>query len=275
MSAATNTPTRVARVLLCRPTHFDVEYIINPHMKPYAVDKAKALKQWQGLVQALKSLDITVDVIEQGTDVPDMVFATDQGIVRGGSILMANFRYSQRKKETPYYRKWYKEHGFRLRSLSNVFSFEGGDALFFGDMLMVGTGFRANVASCEELSQKLDVDVFPLRLIDPEFYHLDMCFLPLDDRAAFYYPPAFSKNSQKLLQRLVPDLHVLTKDEAEGFAANSFVSSGAVIIQTGVPTFKTKLEKLGKRVIEVDVGEFNKAGGGIHCLINTLEWDSA
>ena len=261
----------VTRVLLCKPTYFTVDYIINPHMQPHSVNASKAMEQWENLVGALKSLKIKVDVIEQFPDVPDMVFATDQGIVQGDQVLLANFRYDQRKKERRYYRDWFREHGFGLRALSNVFSFEGGDTLFFGDMLLVGTGFRANVGSCEELSQKLDIDVFPMRLVDANFYHLDMCFITIDNETAFYYPPAFSPNSQSMLKKLVKNLHELTQIEAEGFAANSFVSNDSVIIQAGLPTFKKRLESMGKKVIEVDVSEFNKAGGGIHCLINTLE----
>ncbi|HEY1085491.1 MAG TPA: arginine deiminase family protein [Candidatus Saccharimonadales bacterium] len=261
----------VSRVLLCRPTHFQVDYVINPHMKPFSVDPKNAMKQWEKLVATLESLDIKVDVIEQEQGVPDMVFATDQGIVRDGAVVLANFRHTQRKKERQYYRKWFRDNNFRLRALSNVFSFEGGDTLFFGDMLLVGTGFRANVASCEELANKFDIDVIPLRLTDPNFYHLDTCFLPVDHENAFYYPPAFSSASAKLLEKLIPNLHEFSRDEAFGFGANSFISGNHVVMQANLPTLKQKLEKLGKIVHEVDVSEFNKSGGGIHCLINTLE----
>ncbi len=262
----------VKRVLLCRPTHFNVDYIINPHMKPHSVDTKKALKQWEGLVEALKSIGIKVDVIEQQPDVPDMVFATDQGIVKDGAVLLANFRYRQRQKERVYYREWFREHGFRLRALSNIFPFEGGDTLFFGDMLFVGTGFRAGVASCEELARKLEVDVIPLRLVDPYFYHLDMAFLPIDAQTAFYYPPAFSHSSQNLLKRLVPNLHKMSQAAAEAYAANSFVSGKDVLVSAGSPnTFRKDLKKLGLTVHEVDIDEFKKAGGGIHCMINVLE----
>jgi N-dimethylarginine dimethylaminohydrolase len=260
------------RVLLCRPSHFTVDYIINPHMQPYSVDGGLALRQWQTLVGALENQGIKVDVIEQEPDVPDMVFATDQGIVRDGAVLLANFRYDQRKKERHYYREWFRQHGLRLRALSNVFAFEGGDALFFGDMLLVGTGFRASIASCEELSEKLQIDVFPLRLADPYFYHLDMCFLPLDTETAFYYPPAFSPNSRHLLQKLVKDLHEFSHEEAAAYAANSLVNGTTVTVQAGITTFVQKLQQLGRQVVEVDVSEFQKAGGGIHCLINALEW---
>ncbi|MES2971039.1 MAG: arginine deiminase family protein [Patescibacteria group bacterium] len=241
-------------------------------MKPHSVDANKAMKQWQKLVEKLKDLGIKVDVIEQREEVPDMVFATDQGIVKDGAVLLGNFRYPQRKPERVYYREWFRDHGFRLRALSNVFSFEGGDALFFNNMLLVGTGFRANVASCEELSQKLNIDVIPLRLVNPYFYHLDMCFLPIDDATAFYFPAAFSKNSQNLLNRFVPNLLEFTPAEAKAFGANSFISGEDIIIPSKAPeSFAKKLNELGMRIHKVDVNEFNKAGGGIHCLINTLE----
>lgn len=262
----------IKRVLLCRPTYFTVEYVINPHMQPYTVSNDVAMQQWQSLVDTLKSINVTVEVIEQHEDVPDMVFATDQGIVRDGTILLANFRYRQRQKERIYFREWFRAHGFKLSSLSNIFPFEGGDTLFFNDMLFVGTGFRASVASCEELAQKLEIDVMPLRLLDPFFYHLDMAFLPIDRETAFYYPAAFSKNSRNLLKRLVPNLYELSKEAAEAYAANSFVSGKDILISAGIPqSFHDDLKKIGMKIHEVDISEFKKAGGGIHCLINVLE----
>jgi N-dimethylarginine dimethylaminohydrolase len=261
----------VKKVLLCRPNYFSVDYIINPHMQPHSVDLPKAIEQWNNLVEVLKGLGITVEIIDQAEGVPDMVFATDQGIVRGKEVWLASFRYAERQKERPYYRDWFRDHGYELRSLTNIFSFEGGDTLFFGDMLLVGTGFRANVASCEELSDALSIDVIPLRLVDASFYHLDMAFLSIDSETAFYYPAAFSKNSTNLLKRIVKNLYELTKEQADAYAANSYVTGNTVIVQSGIPGFKEKLEELGKKVVEVDVSEYRKAGGGIHCLINTLE----
>ncbi len=262
----------VKQVLLCRPTHFTVEYVINPHMQPYTVQADVALRQWHELVRILESLNIRVEVIDQQPDVPDMVFATDQGIVRDGAILLANFRFEQRKKERLYYREWFQRNGYKTRSLSNIFPFEGGDTLFCGDMLFVGTGFRASVSSCEEIARKLKVDVIPLRLMDPYYYHLDMAFLPINSETAFYYPAAFSKNSQHLLQRLIPNLYMLSEEAVRAYAANSFVSGEDIIISKGIPkSFHKDLKKLDMRIHEVDVSEFKKAGGGIHCLINVLE----
>ena len=262
----------IKRVLVCHPTHFTVDYVINPHMQPYAVSAPKAKKQWDHLIQTLSSLDLKIDVIEQEPDAPDMVFAADQGIVHKDAVLLANFRYSERQKERVYYRKWFREHGFRLRSLSNIFPFEGADSLFFGDTLLVGIGFRASLSSCEELAKKLAIEVMPLRLLDPYFYDLDMAFLPIDAATAFYYPPAFSLHSQNLINRLVPNLYTLSEEEARAYAANSFVSGHDIIIASGTPDqFRNRLKELGLIIHEVDVSEFKKAGGGIRCLINVLE----
>jgi len=263
---------KVKRVLLCRPTYFKVDYVINPQMQPYSVNPEVALKQWEKLVELLKSLGIKVDIIEQEKDVPDMVFAADQGIVKNGAIILANFRYRQRQKERVYYREWFRKHGFKLRALSNVFPFEGGDTQFFNGMLFVGTSFRASVASCEELAQKLEVDVIPLRLVDPYFYHLDMGFLPINNDTAFYYPPAFSESSQNLLKRFVPNLYELSEKAVHAYAANAFVSGKDIIIAAGTSDdYRKDLQKIGMNIHEIDTSEFKKAGGGIHCLINVRE----
>ncbi len=262
----------VKRVLVCRPTHFTVDYIINPHMQPYSIDTSKAAAQWQTLIDTLQSLNIKVEIIDQQEHVPDMVFAKDQGIVRKGSVLLANFRYRQRQTERQYYRKWFQAHRFTVIDMSNMFIFEGADTLFFGDMLFVGVGYRASVASCEELAQRLGVDVVPLRLVDPFFYHLDMGFLAINPETAFYYPGAFSTGSQQLVKRFVPNLYELSTKAARSYAANSFVSGRDIVIPTGTPPdFKENLKQLNLRIHEVDISEFKKAGGGINCLINVLE----
>lgn len=263
---------RIKRVLLCRPNYFQVDYIINPLMKPFSVDPVLALEQWQNLVKTYESLGIQVDVIEQQPDVPDMVFATDCGIVTEGSILLANFRHTQRRPERQYYRQWFREHNFGLRALSNVHFFEGGDARFFGEKLFVGTGFRASRDSCEELAKKLNVEVVAIETTNPNFYHLDMGFLPLTDTASFYYPAAYSPDSQKVFRRHIEELFELTASAANDYAGNSVTSGTDIITQCKDPEFLKILKLLGYTVHQVDVSEFNKAGGGIRCLTNVLEW---
>ena len=136
---------------MCRPTHFTVEYAINPWMKPGTVDKKKALQQWETLIEQLQSQEVKVEIIDQVKGLPDMVFAADQGITMKDKVLLSRFRYSQRQKETFEYKKWFKNHQYEIVEMGNrkleilnyELSFEGGgESVFLGDKLVIGTGFR-------------------------------------------------------------------------------------------------------------------------------------
>lgn len=69
------------RVLMCKPSHFEVEYAINPwmaHMKP--VNRELAFDQWGALKSALECSGVYVSVIDPVAGLPDMVFTCDSGI---------------------------------------------------------------------------------------------------------------------------------------------------------------------------------------------------
>lgn len=244
-------------------------------MKPGTINGQKALEQWKNLVNIYKDLGITVKVIEQGEDSPDMVFAADQGIVHGKNVLLSQFWYDERKPETKYYKTWFEKHGYHIQYLPQGAYFEGnGDAYFWNNKLLIGLGFRADEFTCEAVSKALSIEVLPIQIIDANFYHLDVGFLPLNDTTAFYYPKAFQKQSREVLKKSIPNLIELTEEEAEGFCANSVVSGNTVIHQADNPTFTKKLKDLGYNSIDVDLSEFKKSGGGVHCLTNILEYEN-
>lgn len=262
----------ITKVLLCKPLHFAVTYSINPWMVPGPVDATKAMKQWESLVEAYTALGIQIEIIDQEAGFPDMVFATDQGIIQGNKIIVSNFRHKERQGERDPYLTWFKAHHFEPIFLSEGDYIEGnGESLFMGDRLFVGTGFRSSKRVVAQLGRLLQLEAIPLELIDPYFYHLDTAFFPLSDTIAFYYPSAFSVQSAELLTSLIPTLIPFTKQEAQGFAANSIVSGNTVLCQKGNPTFVALLAELGYNAIELDMSEFIKSGGGIHCLTNVLE----
>src|SRR5690606_16793564 len=136
-----------------------------------------------------------------------------------------------------------------------------------------GTGFRASEKAVPKLKKITGRKIIPLQLIKADFYHLDTCFLPLDNETAFYYPPAFSPASQQQLQTLIPNLLAFTEAEAYAFAANSFVIGKKILIAGPNQGFTQRLQNLGFEPIELDISEFIKAGGGIHCLILPLRYD--
>ena len=258
---------------MCKPLFFDtLDYSINPWMQPGTIDGTKAMQQWNDLVKAYESQGIQVEIIDQKKGVPDMVFATDQGIVMDKTVVLSRFWCDERKGETTYYQRWFEDHGYKIQHLPDDIYLEGnGDTFLWNDKVLIGTGYRADAQTCKAVSKLLNREVIPIEIIDPAFYHLDVGFLPLNHDTAFYYPPAFSEKSRGVLKKLVPNLLEFSKEEADGFTANSVVTDHHVVHQSGNPTFKAKLKDLGYTSVEVGMGEFMKSGGGPHCLTNVLE----
>lgn len=240
-------------------------------MKKGSVDRDRALYEWETLVQTFEKSNIQTYIVEQRERYPDMVFATDEGIVGKKNILLSNFRYKQRTGEQKYYLPWYKQQNLNIIRFKSRCFFEGGDAIRWRDQLFVGFGFRTDSVAAAHIAHYLDTDVYTIRLVDPLYFHLDTCLFVLNDDVAFYYPKAFDQPSKDLLRRVIPKLEILTKEEAEAFAANSLVTDHHVIIPKQKTHFAERIKSFGYNPIEVSMNEFLKSGGGVHCLTQVIE----
>lgn len=260
------------RVFLCSPDFFRVDYSINPHMKPGTTDIKLAWQQWRRLYALYKRLGIKVEVIKQDKKFPDMVFAADQCVSFKGHVILSNFRFAQRRGETELYKSFFIKNGYNVLDTPNNVYFEGsGETFILGDRIYLGYGKRTTKSAAGYIKKITGKKVVALKLVNPEYFHLDTCFLPLDKDTAFYYPPAFDKNSRQTLEDGFENIFKFTKKEAEGFAANSFVYGKKIITGYKDKPFIRRLRDLGYKVYYADVSEFLKAGGGVHCLTGVLD----
>lgn len=62
--------------MLVKPTHFAVEYVINPHMQGHVgqIDKMAAMDEWEHLKNGYEELGFDIHVLEGVRGLPDMVF---------------------------------------------------------------------------------------------------------------------------------------------------------------------------------------------------------
>ena len=108
-------PMRRARLrhyLMCPPTYFDVVYSINPWMDPSVqVDRALAIRQWSGLVDAYRSTGHRVDLLDPLPGMPDMVFAANGATVVDGHTLLAKFANQEREAEVASHAEWHRRNG--------------------------------------------------------------------------------------------------------------------------------------------------------------------
>ncbi|WP_376784216.1 dimethylargininase [Demequina capsici] len=261
-------------VLMCRPEHFTVSYSINPWMHPEdPTDTSRALSQWHELRRVFERLQFTVRLVEPGRGLPDMVFAANGGLVVDGTAYTARFTFPERAPEADLYADWFRAAGYDVVAAEETNEGEG-DVLLAGDALLAGTGFRTDTASHAEMAALYGREVVSLRLVRPDFYHLDTALAVLDARPGHehiaYLPSAFDDASRAELERRFPDAILVDEHDAKVFGLNAVSDGLHVITAARATAFQHQLREAGYEPIGVDLTELLLAGGGAKCCTLVL-----
>ena len=257
------------RYLMCRPTHFDVVYKINPWMDPAkSVDRQRAIRQWQRIHDLFVELGHQVELVDPLPGLPDMVFAANGATVVDDRVLVARFRHDERAGEAAAYLDWFGDRGFDVRQSASVNEGQG-DFLAVGDILLAGTGFRSDPSSHSESRGFFGRRVVGLTLVKDTFYHLDTALTVLDRNTVAYYPAAFDAPSRAVLEQLFPDAILATDGDAAAFGLNAVSDGRYVVLPSGATDLVARLRERGFVPINADVSELLRGGGGVKCC--TLE----
>ncbi|MXZ88061.1 MAG: amidinotransferase [Dehalococcoidia bacterium] len=261
------------RVLMCEPTHYRIEYEINPWMRrANAVRTERANAQWRGLHETLIALGVDVELVEQGAETPDMTFTANAGIVAGERFIPANFRFPERQLEEARFTRWFEEHGYRIETVHEPHYWEGeGDVLPGEDAVFAGYRFRTEFRALDHIDELLGCETVRLELTDPRFYHLDTCLAPLGGGRALFYSPAFTEESRTALAEHFATLIAVSDQDAARFACNAVVAGETVVLNAGCTETVRALREHGLAVVETPMDEFIKAGGSVKCLLLMLD----
>ncbi|MGE3818296.1 MAG: dimethylarginine dimethylaminohydrolase family protein [Isosphaeraceae bacterium] len=268
---------RTPRVLMCPPDFYGIEYEINPWMnRRVETDHATATIQWRRLREELETLGVVVQTLTPEPGLPDLVFTANAGLIHHNTFISSRFRHGVRQGETPHFERWADAAGFEVVRLPEGYLFEGaGDALFCGETLYAGYRFRSDVRSHQWVADRIGVEVLPMELVDPRFYHLDTCFCPLAEREALYFPGAFDDYGRRVLRERIPGLIEVGAEEAASFSCNAVVVGRDVVLNEETPGLTRALGEAGYIVHPVRLTEFIKAGGSAKCLTLRLDGEDA
>ena len=273
------------KVLLVKPTHFSVQYVINPHMEGNIgeVDSLAAMNEWNHLKTAYEELGLETFVVGGERGLPDMVFCANQSLPNITSegkkqVIMSEMHSKERMGEVPFIQKIYEEMGYEILTLTEkkIRDFEGmGDALWHHKRRLIwgGYGYRSTIDVYDYISEKFKTPVIALELTDPKFYHLDTCLCILNEDTVLIYPSAFTEKGLALIRGMFKNVIEATKYEAENlFACNATSLDGKnVFIQQGCVDTNQKLHEAGFKVHEFSTYEFLKSGGSVFCM-KMLMW---
>lgn len=257
------------RIYLMKPSHFALEYAINPYMENYlskGVNQRLAWDEWQNYRDLLESLRLLGEVFENPKGTADECFLCDAGeFLDAKTFLPSRFLYPQRQPETGFIRQKMEELDYRIADCPAA-SFEGqGDCVTDPQgRRWVGHGFRTDSATCQSLRRVMDIHAF-LKLRQPWFYHLNMAFFPITPDVVLYVADAFDEEAISCIKSAFKRAYPLTLEEGKTFICNSLLTDeGKIIAPSSSQAVWEKLDVASP--FYVDTGEFQKSGGSLRCL---------
>ena len=269
------------KVLMTSPKFFEVEYVINPHMRGQigSIDAEIASQQWHALKEVYQQIGVQSFILEGIRGFPDMVFCANQTLpfnlpnVDKLGVILSNMYATQRAGEVRHAGNFFRRQGYTIKSILSepVLDFEGmGDAIWHPNLHLLwgGYGYRTNVEVYKKIAQLLDVKIITLELSDADFYHLDTCFSVLNSKTVMIYPHAFTRKGLNLIYHFFEQVIECPENESRNlFACNAHCpDQKRVIIQRGCSKTVGMLEASGFIPIEVDTSEYLKSGGSVFCM---------
>lgn len=271
-----NSTGKLKQVLMSYPQYLSIEPInvISKHFKDHQLDKKKIDEEFNLLVQTYQNLGIEVFFLPPSETYPDSVFARDFGACLKDGYILGRFKHEYRKNERKAYEKKMQE--LNIPQLFKVHEgyFEGGDFFFLDDKtIVIGLLERTNQIGYQEIKEhfKNQYEVLFVES-DPEFLHLDMCFNLIDDHLALICKEAFDISFlQELQKRKIEPIEVSKEDIFRHGLNVQALGDKKVLALKKNHDINLQIKQKGYEVIELDITEILKCGGGIHCMTFPLK----
>ena len=216
--------------------------------------------------------------------IPDFVFFASGGLslprLPEPVVILPSMKYKLRQDELPYDKAIFDRLKIKTYELPKGIVFEGKAevAWFYGGTVMVhGYGYRStkeSVFALKRLIAKIykHYGVSPPRCISlreksPKAYHLDMALLAYSDTECCIKAGIFDSEQINLLRTVLEKVTVLRSTDP--FAFNGIVFETKILVSTlQDSSLKQTLQSItGKKIVEVNVSEFQKSGGSVACLV--------
>lgn len=262
------------KVLLCPPDYIKL-YSINVISERWInegkeIDIQCCIEEHKELTQAYKENGVEVVLMEPEAKLTNEVFSRDFGACIGEGYILGNFKEIIRKGEREVYRNKMEELGIPCVAEVLKGFFEGGDFWFLNyNTLAIGVIDRTNETAIEEIRKQLDkfgYNIIPVKCKEDNL-HLDMCFNIVEEKIAVVcreaLPYSFIKGLEKKGFSLID---ISQEDVFKHYGNLQSLGGGRVISLKSNKKVNEQLRAYGINVIDLDIREILKSGGGPHCM---------
>jgi N-dimethylarginine dimethylaminohydrolase len=274
---------KLRSVLLCKPAYFALQPI-NVIAEGFIREGAlphhdKVLREHEGFAQVLAEAGIEIVWVDADPKFPYQVFTRDVGVSTPRGVLLGTFRESVRQGEeacaevalnghVPMWRR--VEHGPGI-------AFEGGDYMYIDEgHVALGSGARTTLEAAKRLHSfeaELGIEIIPVQF-DPKFLHLDMIFCVLSERVCTICKEALPDSFLKRVEGWGFETIEVPPEGVFQLNCNLLaLDVGIVLSPARNSDVNARLKALGFEVVEVELAELLKGGGGPHCMSFPIKRD--
>jgi len=218
-----------------------------------------ALKQHDAYCEALIKCGLELIVLDADPNFPDSCFVEDTAIVTKDFGIITRPGDKRRLGEEVEIKK-VLEPLLKLHFIEEPGTLDGGDIMQADNKFYIGLSNRTNLAGSKQLTEILsgyNYDVYSIPVCN--LLHFKTGVNYLGENNLLIHKDFCSKDDFKSYKRIVIN-------ENEEYAANSLRINDYVLTPKGFPETKASIEKLGYKIIELELSEFQKLDGGLSCL---------
>ncbi|HZX10048.1 MAG TPA: arginine deiminase family protein [Acidobacteriota bacterium] len=222
-------------------------------------DYELTLKHHKEYCQALKNCGLNLIILEKDPDFPDSAFVEDTAVVNEKCAVITRPGDMRRRGEEKKIEKVLSKYR-DIERIKKPGTVDGGDVLRVHNKYYIGLSQRTNKEGGAQLSEILKKHGFESVFVKVSgMLHLKSGVNYLD-RGVIIIREEISDLTY------FKNLHKITVNPRESYAANCIFMNGLVFMPAGFPETSKKIESAGFNIIELQMSEFEKMDGGVSCL---------
>ena len=239
--------------LMCPPFSLDTSSPNNVFMKKLKpeerkVNVLKAVDQFLAIYQFMSN-HAMVYLLPSRKGLGDLPYVANLGInlphINDNTIVVANYKSDPRRGETPIGVDFFQNLGYKTIVSPPYFEGEADLKYLNKNNYCCAYGMRTDMNALNWLSSSFDMNIIPIKIDDPELYHLDCVMFPLEHDKLMVVTGSVDKPTLRKIEKVTEIIPI--DDKAGHRAITNSVRMGNLILNgTNIETLKKTDEQYEK-----------------------------